>query len=266
MERTKNKLYVASAVLEFVFASICALYAIILIIGAASGNLFASMESDLLIEYGGETEEMLSDLSFFKTFTIMMIVYLVAQVAVMYITGAYFIKYSNLTDQEAADKWGKCVAWVIVSYFFGGILIGGLATGGLCSIQNTQRNRVIGGDSNWTTSTGKTVDVANGTVASQNQQEDVTSPEYLEKLRVKLEKLKALKDSGAITEQEYEMLREKTMRGIAPKKEEPKVDPEEEKINKMTERLNKLNQLKESGVISEGEYNNLREKVINENK
>ena len=266
MEKTKNKFYVACAVLEFVFASLEALSLMTMITGVATGTLYASFEADLIAQYGGQTAEMLAELELLKSATIVVIVALIAQVTVMYVVGSYFVKYSKMTDQEAADKWGRCMAWVIVSYFFGGLLVGGLATAGLCAVQNAQRHRVISGKADWTTSTGKTVDMATGQVSSQNVQEDVTAPEYLEKLGVKLEKLKALKDSGAITEQEYAVLREKTMQGVAPKKPEVVVDPEEEKLNKMTERLNKLSQLKESGAISEEEYNSLREKVINESK
>ncbi|MBR2909050.1 MAG: SHOCT domain-containing protein [Clostridia bacterium] len=262
MERTKNKFYVATSVLEFVFASICVLYSLILIIGMATGTLSETIKTDLLAEYGSATPEMLEALQMVNSMIITMIVFMVGSSAVMYVSGVYFLKYSNLTDQEADEKWGKCLGWTITAYFFGGLLLGGLATAGLCAVQAKQRERVVGGTANWTTSTGKTVNMSTGVV----EQEDVLAPENLEKIRVRLEKLKALKDTGAISEEEFESLRAKTMAGLTPKKEEPKVNPEDEKLARMTERLNKLTALKESGAISEEEYASLREKVINETK
>ena len=75
-----------------------------------------------------------------------MAVFMAISVAVMYIDGAFLLKYSNLTNEEAAASWGKCLAWVIVSYFFGGLLIGGLATGGLCSVHAKQKEAYLNGE------------------------------------------------------------------------------------------------------------------------
>ena len=267
MEKTKNKFYVASAILEFVFASIIALYSLLLIIGLANGSIMGSLAMDMVEEYGEDAlsiPEVVQELELMYSVLITFAVTSVISIPVMYVTGAFFIKYSNLTDHEADEKWGKCLAWTIVSYFFGGLLVGGLATAGLCSVQAKQRERVIGVAANWTTSTGKTVDINTGNIV--DKQEDALAPENLDKIRVRLEKLKELKDSGAISNEEFESLRAKTMAGLVPKKEETKVNPEEERINKMTERLNKLRALKDSGAISEEEYNNLRAKVIEESK
>lgn len=264
MEKTKNKFYVAVAVLDFVFASIFVLYSLIMILTLSSGSFIQLVEESLAGEYGVGTPELAAQVEMIKTMWTGLTILMIASAAVMYVAGAYFLKYSNLTDHEADEKWGKCLAWTIVSYFFGGLLVGGLATAGLCSVQAKQRDRVTNVAANWTTSTGKTVDINTGNIV--DKQEDALAPENLDKIRVRLEKLKELKDSGAISNEEFESLRAKTMAGLAPKKEEPKVNPEEERINKMTERLNKLKTLKDTGAISEEEYNNLRAKVIEESK
>ena len=250
MERTKNKLYVASAVLQFVFASISALYVGILIFGIATGSLFEAIEADLLIQYGGDAALVAQEIEMMITFSIFMAVSMAISVAVMYIDGAFLLKYSNLTNEEAAASWGKCLAWVIVSYFFGGLLIGGLATGGLCSVHAKQKEAYLNGE---------------GGLVEKEEKDDPLSPDNLENLRIKLSKIKELKESGAITEEEFTSLRNKIMHKEEPKVEEKVVDKETEKINKMTERLNKLNELKDSGAITEAEYANLKEKVLKDN-
>lgn len=260
MERVKNKFYVAVSVLHFVFASICTLFSLTMIIPAILVDYSTALEMELveesMEEYGTLSIEALE---MAKTMIIGMIIFMVACSVVCFIAGAKFKKFSYMTNQEAKDYWGKSLAWVVVSYIFAGVLVGGLATAGLCVVQAKQKNGEVSAD--WTTSTGKKVDIETGNV----EEDDALSTENLEKIRVRLEKLKELKDAGAITEEEFISLRENTVASIKPKKEEVKISHEEEKMNKMTERLNKLNSLKEAGAISEEEYNNLREKVINDN-
>ena len=118
MEKTKNKFYVAVAVLDFVFASIFVIYSLIMVLTLSSGSFTQLVEESLAGEYGVGTPELAAQVEMIKTMWTGLTILMIASAAVMYVAGAYFLKYSNLTDHEADEKWGKCLAWTIVSYFF----------------------------------------------------------------------------------------------------------------------------------------------------
>ena len=264
-KKVTNKFYVAVYILLFVFSAFFILGAI-MILSMSLNGVFVNMVYDSLIEQGydaamAEEQALMMGSLFGLYFGLLFVV-----AVVMLIEACFFVKYSNQTDAEAEQNYGKCLAWVIVSFIFGGTLVGGLALAGLLVVQNKQRqsaeSRAV-----WTTSDGKQVNINTPFVA----EEDKYSPENIEKMRIRLQKLKDLKDTGAITDEEFTVLRNKVMGKEAEKKEAAVVDDNPNELNagkldKMSQRLAKIKELKEAGALSDEEYNKLRDKIINEDK
>jgi len=248
MEKTKNKFYKAAAIIEFVLGGIFTLSVLFVLTEVLSSNnaVYELFEEE--IQAGTLS---IADLDYMRTLLTTTCVMFVACLVVFIITGAFLLKYSNLTDEEASKCYGKCIAWVVVSYIFGGTLIGILATIGLVNIQAKQRERFLKGEPSISENNEK------------KKEEDKYSLENIEKMQQRLIILKELKDNNNLTEEEYNALRNEVVI-----KEEKAVDndPNElsvDKINKLAERLKKIDDLKERGALTEEEYNNLREKIIN---
>lgn len=265
-KKVTNKFYVAVYVLLFVFSALFILGAI-MILSVSLNGVFVNMVYDSLIEQGYDAamaeEQALMIGSLFGLYCGVLAVGAV----VMIIEACFFVKYSRQTNFEAEQNYGKCLAWVIVSYFFGGLIVGGLATAGLLVVQNKQRQELANG-AVWKTSDGKQVNI---TTTPFIVEEDRYTPENIEKMKIRLQKLKDLKDTGAITDEEFTVLRNKVMGKEVEKKEAAVVDDNPNELNagkldKMGQRLAKIKELKEAGALSDEEYNKLRDKIINEDK
>lgn len=265
-KKVTNNFYVAVYVLLFVFSALFILGAI-MILSVSLNGVFVNMVYDSLIEQGYDVaiaeEQALMIGSLFGLYCGI----LVAEAVVMIIEACFFVKYSRQTNFEAEQNYGKCLAWVIVSYFFGGLIVGGLATAGLLVVQNKQCQELANG-AVWKTSDGKQVNI---TTTPFIVEEDRYTPENIEKMKIRLQKLKDLKDTGAITDEEFTVLRNKVMGKEAEKKEAVVVDDNPNELNavkldKMSQRLAKIKELKEAGALSDEEYNKLRDKIINEDK
>lgn len=265
-KKVTNNFYVAVYVLLFVFSALFILGAI-MILSVSLNGVFVNMVYDSLIEQGYDAamaeEQALIIGSLFGLYCGILAV----KAVVMIIEACFFVKYSRQTNFEAEQNYGKCLAWVIVSYFFGGLIVGGLATAGLLVVQNKQRQELANG-AVWKTSDGKQVNI---TTIPFIVEEDRYTPENIEKMRIRLQKLKDLKDTGAITDEEFTVLRNKVMGKEAEKKEAAVVDDNPNELNavkldKMSQRLAKIKELKEAGALSDEEYNKLRDKIINEDK
>lgn len=264
MEKTKNGYYKAAAILNFVFGALTAAIVLLFIVLLASGALYEIAHEELLMEYGGiESPEFLEAFRIEKlainiTVIISSIIY-AGSCVVMFIAGARFNKFSYLTNEEANKYSGKALAWTIVSYFFCGVLIGILATVGYVNIQSEQKKKYLKG----------TTSAQNEPVAEVKLNENIYTLENLEKLKLRLTKLKELKETGAISDEEYNAMRDKVMgnkkEAIQEKTEVVDDTPGELnslKLSRMTERLNKVKALKDSGAINDEEYESLRKKII----
>lgn len=248
MEKTKNKFYKAAAIIEFVIGGIFALAILAVLSEVLTSNtaVYELFEEEL---NAGELTK--GDLEYMRSLLTTACVILIACTAMFFITGAFLLKYSNLTDEQASKYFGKSIAWVVVSFLFGGTLIGILATIGLVNIQAKQKERFLKGES------------AIPEVKEEKKDNDKYSLENIEKMQQRLIILKELKDANNLTEEEYNSLREQVVI-----KEEKVIDnaPNElsvDKITKLAERLKKIDDLKERGALTEEEYNNLRDKIIN---
>ena len=262
MEKTKNGYYKAVSIINYIGGAFMALYALLFIVVAANGEALRAIYQDMIMEYSGtmsayEIQAMFeADKGLYTAVIIGMIIGAFATTAVMFVAAARFGKFSNLSDEEANKYWGRCIAWAIVSYFFGGLLVGALATVGLCTIQAVQRKRFLNGGVVVSTPSQNT---------SASASEDLYSAENLEKMKQRLIKLKELKDSGAITTEEYDAMRAKVLHKetVKEEKQEEVVVQEPAGLDKMAQRLAKLDELKANGALSDEEYQSLREKILN---
>jgi len=265
MEKTTNSYYKAVSILCYIFGGLSIAGGILFIVwGSLSFNsnslLFQDIYNDALVDYAGDVQTALEFTRAVIRMIIVMGALIVASSPVMFVEGVVFGKLVELTDKEADEKYSKALAWSIVSFFFGGLLIGGLAIGGLMSTQNFQRVRYLA-----------TKDMPVIVEPEQNANKPI-SLEKIDRVNERLHKLDELKKSGALTEEEYTRLRAEIVGTLIPKEknEEEKVavaqeekESAEEKINKRVEKLEKL---KESGAISEEEFEVLKSKIQNENK
>ena len=178
-----------------------------------------------------------------------------------YAEGAIFGKLTIMDDKKAYEKYSFALAWVIVSFFFCGLLIAGLALAGLLAVQKKQKERYLAGEPNL-------ANVASGVqgaqtapvapVAPVKKEEPNYSLENMEKVRERLVKLQEIKELGALTDEEFNKIRSEIMKSVAPAQKEEPVAEEAPVVNpvdeKKAKRLAKLDELKACGAVSEEEY------------
>lgn len=262
MEKTKNNYYKACAILSYIFGSLTILSGLILVfVATCSTEFYEFIYNDALVDYGGTTNLAVDYAMSVVRLTIGVGVMTVLTGPVTIVEGVMFGKLSELTDQEASEKYAMALTWSIVSFFFGGLLIGGLALGGLYAVQNPQRLRYLA---------SKTAPIV---VKEEPKKDDKElSLERIDRANERLRKIDELKKSGALTEDEYSRIRAEIVKSLFPeeKKEESKAEEvkvEEKSVEeKLNSRVAKLEKLKESGAISEEEFEVLKAKIESENK
>lgn len=269
MEVKTNSYYKAVYILCFIFASLMALVCLFALLGVSMSNeLFLEIYQSC-IEEGQSAEAALAYVQTVKTMTYVLLVYGLIGSGFTFAEGGIFLKLSQMNDKQAYEKFNFALAWTIVSFFFCGLLIFGLALAGLLSVQKKQKEQYLSGKvnvpENAQTQTNNTVSQPGVSEAKVSNKPDL-SLENMEKVRERLIKLQEIKELGAINDEEYERIRSEIMFSLNPKnevKEEPvvTVDPVAEKKAK---RIAKLEELKACGAISEEEYAKLKEKVENE--
>lgn len=275
MEVKTNSYYKAVYILCFIFASLLTFSSLLGVLGISMSNeLFAEMYQEYLNEVG-DPDMALAYVQMVKAMTYVLFVVCFICAGFTYAEGGIFMKLSKMDDKTAYEKYNFALAWVIVSFFFCGFLIAGLALAGLLAVQKKQKENYLAGnvsDANVQTQTTSDVNFAavntNATVAQTPAKTGVDlSLENMEKVRERLVKLQEIKDLGAINDEEYAKIRSEIIATISPSKEEKvqetaaAVDPVAEKRAK---RLAKLDELKTIGAISEEEYQQLKIKVEND--
>ena len=247
MQKVKNGYYVATSILYFINGALSILGGLLFAgLGLIVKNNTASFIESYL-EDGYVLEEAQAMASVTPTVFIIMGVIVALSSIYMFIAGAKYHKYSYLTNEEATKYFNKCVAWCVVSFVFGSMLLGVLSCIGLCTIQQKQKNGEIGVDANYENTQTQP--------AQQNAQNDQTiTVQSLDVLKERLERLEALKNANAITEEEYTSLRNQIMDAGAPKS-----TPNEE-IAK-NERLERLQALKDTGALSQEEFDILKNQI-----
>lgn len=264
MEKRKNSFYKACSIICYIQAAIAlslifvpfifVLTSTALTVGLSSEVQTATVDNT---EYAAEAYASMG----FATIVLMLILLTacIACVAVTFVLASKFKKMTYMTNEEAYKNWKSALAWVIISYFFSGYLVGGLATGGLCSIHRSQKNQYMKNSDENVVAKVQSLDEPRVEVES-----DQYSSENLEKVIEQLEKLNKLKEINAISEEEYEKLRDQIL-GKETQKEEEKVEEVIEEPDITKEYLERLEKLRESNAVSEEEYENLKTKIL-ENK
>ena len=242
MQKVKNNYYVATSILYFIngalsiLGGLCYIGIGILAASDVGGMIQAFVEDGYVLEEA-QMMAQISSIVFIVigSLTALMSIY-------MFIAGVKYKKYSNLTNEEATKYYGKCIAWCVCSFLFAGMLIGVISCIGLCTVQEKQKNGEIGVETQPQQAEQKTENKS--TITVQN----------LDVLKERLERLEALKQAEAITEEEYQNLRVQIM---GTKKEQPVNEQEKAK----NERLENLNSLKESGALSQEEFDILKKQI-----
>ena len=122
--------------------------------------------------------------------------YFGAFIAFYFVAFAKIKKYSSLTDAEAKTYSGKIIAWVVVMFIFGGIINAVLMLIGYLTVTEKQVQLVA----------EKMKKIA-------NEQEDENNDIDMDLMINRLEKLNKIKEMNGVTDEEYEILRKKIVKG-----------------------------------------------------
>ena len=243
MEVRKNGYYKAVAIISYISASlICVLVAIGAILTITNHAIIEGLFYEIMLEeaeYYAVDPVLIESYNIFKTSLVIFGVIYLGLAAYTFVQAAYFMRYSKLTDEQASKYNGKCLAWCICSLIFSGWVIGLIAFLGFFNVQKKQK-----------------LAFENGVSLTQDQySSDEVTLEKLEYVQQRLAKLQELKISGTLTEEEFNMMRDRIMAELNLQQQKTEIDV-------TAERLNKLNELKENGSINEEEYEKLKEKIL----
>lgn len=274
MEKTVNNYYKAVSILCYIFASILVVTCVLGLIGLSSSNeLFTQMYNEYIAE-GLDPAMAQALVEQVKNTVYALFIVGIISAGFTYAEGAIFGKLTIMDDKKAYEKYSFALAWIIVSFFFCGLLIAGLALAGLLAVQKKQKERYLAGEPNL----ANVANVASGVqgaqtapvapVAPAKKEETNYSLENMEKVRERLVKLQEIKELGALTDEEFNKIRSEIMKSFAPAKKEEPVAEEAPVVNpvdeKKAKRLAKLDELKACGAVSEEEYMALKEKIDKE--
>lgn len=249
MEKKNNGFYKAVSILEFVGAAIAIIFALFGLIGCST--MMSEIKEELYIEgieeLGYTIQEALDYAEMIESLIYVLLVFCLICGGLMITLGVLFIKLSYIDDKTASEKYGKATALCVLAFIFSGLLIGGLSLGGLLSVQKKQKEAYA---------------LSLVQAKEEGEKEEEVSLDKIDKAQDRLLKLKNLKDSDAISEEEYQKLRESIMSGVIPNKKQEQ--PKEETLSeeeKKSQRVARLDQLLESGAITQKEYDSLKSNI-----
>ena len=194
-ERKQNGFYIAVAVLLFIAIGVMSIIVFVSIYIMAIGPELAETTAQ---ESGGTVEDSSSVLVGSMAF---LLVYALISIGFNIFLAIFFLKHSRMTNLEADRSYNACLTWTIISFFTSGLLVGGLALGGLLSIQKKQKDNLANVQS-----------VQPAAPIEQN-----SSTQQLDRLQSELLKLSNMKNSGVITEEEYNEMRKKVIKDFSAK-------------------------------------------------
>lgn len=205
--KVTNKLYIASGITSIINSALAIvitlisliLFILIAFVPSVYNTIYDSFLS-LAYELGLTIEEAeilaIDSVSSLSSSLIYSVISLIPSFIVSLLAGIKLIKMSKQTDEQASKTFRSAIIWTVMSFLFAGYLPGGLALGGLLSVHKKQKNRFSFGY------------VTPEQQVEEEKQESKYSEEDLEKMMARLEKLEALKERNAITEEEYNSLRD----------------------------------------------------------
>ena len=214
MEKTKNGWYKTVSILLYIFASLMAVGLIVIVIyGLTSAEKVAAVLNEMVEPDENGIMELYTAESV-KSAILSLTLFSVPSIAFMYIEAVKFDKFTFMTDAEAAANYKNCIIWIIALFFFGGTLLGILAIIGLLSVQAKQKERfLLSGVMN--AEAGKeTENLAEDTIFVKTEENTETAnvKSKEDKTAERLAKLESLKQSGALSDEEYNDLKNKIMK------------------------------------------------------
>lgn len=251
MEKKNNGFYKAVSILEFVGAAIAIIFALLGLIGCSTmmPEIKEELRLEAIEELGYTLQEALDYVEMIESLVYVLFVFCLISAGVMITLGVLFIKLSYIDDKTASEKFGKATALCVLAFIFGGLLLGGLSLGGLLSVQKKQKEAYA-------------LSLVKAKEEGEKEKKEEVSLEKIDKAQDRLLKLKNLKDTNAISEEEYQKIRESIMSGVIPnQKKEEKTEEEVLQEEKKTSRLERLDQLLASGAITQKEYDSLKSNI-----
>lgn len=253
MEKKINGLYKAVSILSYIIASLAIIVAIFGIIGCST--MMEELKNELYVEgieeLGYTMQEALDYAEMVETFVYVIFAFCFVSSGALIVLGVMFGKLSNIDDKTASEKFGKAITMCVFAFIFGGLLIGGLALGGLLSVQKKQKEAYA-------------LSLSQPKETNAEGETEQVSLEKIDKAQDRLLKLKNLKDNNAISEEEYQKLRENILSGVIPNKKQEQEKITEETLSeeeKKALRIARLDSLLESGAITQKEYDSLKSNI-----
>ena len=212
MEKTKNGWYKAVSIIEYVFAAMfIGLTILVLCVGLAdAAKLAEALNKANVTDIDGTAITFTEETA--KSFTVGFSLMMLPSIVVMFLVAVMFGKYAKMTDQEAAARYKGAIVWTVVTFFFGGTIVGVFALIGLLTIHARQKERHFAGLGVQGSATdAQPQQNETSQVDEQNQvmQENAKTTEKDIKTQERLARLETLKASGALTDEEYQQLKEK---------------------------------------------------------
>ena len=203
MEKVKNPYYKAVSIISFVFAIIFSVsLGIILVASLLDVEYFISFFEPIIMEDGyGNTELVMDMQTSAIAMLVIMSIYMGGLVAFLFVAYAKLKKYTELTNEEAKVYSGRLIAWIVVMFLFGGMIMGLLMVVGYITITEKQISAL------------NLTDVSVVNSVKEVKEENNTKTQDLDLMIVRLEKLQRIKEMGGLTDEEYENLRQAIVNG-----------------------------------------------------
>lgn len=199
MERKYNGFYKAVSILCLI-AAIGATLIFLASIGVLIHGINEPITIHVMDEYGSMVEELVQPETL-ATYLMSVAITTAAYLTLNYCAWECFKKYSVMTEEEAQENRNKIIAWIVVFFVFNGLLIAILSLVGF--LRKNDQSPVV-------EENGEPVE---NVPAKEEQPVGVEtkkkeSADNVDKMMERLDKLNRLKEMGAITDAEYEKLRQ----------------------------------------------------------
>lgn len=283
MEKTKNKYYQAVSILCYVFGALALMFGVLGLLGMDSANaIFQEIYEEYVAEFEGDTELALAYTELVEAVVQAYFIACLIGAGLKFALGVIFGRYVEMDDKTANEKFGRAIALCVAMFVCDGLITGCLSLMGLVTVQKVQKDRFNSKGTETVTTNQSEMQKA------QPAQKQEISLEDLEKIRTRLAKLEELKKMNALSDEEYTNLRAEIMAKInlhnnnSPESakttvenvqngaENVKIDTnlhknQQQADETLEKRLERLEKLKNSGAISEKEYETLKKDLQNEN-
>lgn len=205
--KNKRSLILASGIL-FIISAVSYILLSLIVATSIDGIVqIIGVELSELVEVGELTTEYVNYImNLINTLIWVGVGILLAFAVVDMVLGILLVKHSKKNDEIVARKKGLVITSLVFSFICGGIVSAILLILALCTKVNLDENKQVVEPVAPAVSNGETKEMSNMerelTQPKQPEQKTVVNDKYAEKIR----KLQNLRDSGAITKEEYDKL------------------------------------------------------------